>query len=121
MAGMVPLPCTSPSNAELIPFHVPGVDDLQTYGTEVITIDSFYATTDSDQYVFAVFLNAAASKMGGSGAMVTVYQGSDLKGTFSVSSSANGVWWKVFKFKMGATDATVSSLNSVGTKYPGPD
>ncbi len=109
-----------PANAELVPFHVPGVDDRQTYGTEVITIDSYYATTDNDQYLFAVYLNAAASKMGGSGAKVTVYQGSDLKGTFSVPSSSSGVWWKVFKFKMGATEATVTSLNTVGTKYPGP-
>ncbi len=95
-------------------------DEDRPYGTEVITIDAFSGTTDKDPYVYAVNLNEAASRMGGSGAIVTVYEGSDLKGTFSVPSSSNGTWWKVFTLKVNGASVTVTSVNSVGTKYPGP-
>jgi serine protease len=95
-------------------------DDDQIYGTEVITIDAFSNATTTDPYVFAVLLNDAASKMGGSGAKVTVYEGSDLKATFSVPSSANGIWWKVFTLSIKGATVNVNSVNTIGNKNPGP-
>jgi hypothetical protein len=106
--------CSNPSNAEMV------ANDSQASGTEVITIDSFYPTTDTDTYLFAVLLNDAASKMGGSQAIVTVYDGPDLKGTFSVPTSSSGIWWKVFTIKVGLTSRTVNGVNTVGSKSPAP-
>jgi hypothetical protein len=95
-------------------------DDDQIYGTEVITIDAFSNATTADPYVFAVMLDDAASKMGGSGAKVTVYEGTDLKATYSVPSDANGVWWKVFTLSLKGAAVTVNSVNTIGSKNPGP-
>ncbi len=107
-------PCASPANAELV------AQDTQAYGTEVVTIDSLYGTTDTDQYLFAVFLNDAASKMGGSQARVTVYYGTDLEGTYNVPTSSNGTWWKVLKIKQGSTEPIVTAVNTVGSTSPAP-
>jgi serine protease len=95
-------------------------DDDQIYGTEVITIGALSPTTDTDRYIFAVLLNAAASKMGGSGAQVTVYDGTDLKGTFTIPSSAYGIWWKVFTLRVNGSTTTVTAVNSVGSKIAVP-
>ena len=95
-------------------------DDAQPYGTEVITIDTVHNTGTTTPYLFAVLLNAAASKMGGSQARVMVYYGPDLKGNFSVDSSANGIWWKVFKIELGTTEPSVTQLNTVQSKNPAP-
>jgi hypothetical protein len=95
-------------------------DDDQIYGTEVITIDAFSNATDADPYVFAVLLNDAASKMAGSGAKVTVYEGSVLEGTFSVPPSSSGIWWKVFTLTLNATSVTIDKVNTVGSTSPVP-
>lgn len=109
-------PCDSPSNAELV------AQDTQAYGTEVITIDSYplYGTTDADQYLFAVFMNDAASKMAGSQARVTVYYGTDHEGTYNLPTSSSGTWWKVFKIKNGSTAPIFTEVNTVGSKSPAP-
>jgi hypothetical protein len=114
--GLGANPCASPANAELV------AQDTQAYGTEVITITNYplYGTTDADQYLFAVFLNDAASKMAGSLARVTVYYGTDYKGTYNVPTSSSGTWWKVFKIKNGSTGPIVTGVNTVGSKNPAP-
>jgi hypothetical protein len=95
-------------------------DDDKIYGTEVITIYPFSPTADNDPYVFAVLLGDAASKMGVSDAKVTVYEGSDLKGTFSVPSFSSGIWWKVFTLLVTNHTVSVTTVNTVGSRNPGP-
>jgi hypothetical protein len=112
--GLGANPCASAANAELV------AHDPEAYGTEVITIDSFYGTTDADQYLFAVFMNDAASKMGGSQARVTVYYGTDRLATYNVPTSSSGTWWKVFKIKNGSSGPTLTEVNTVGSKSPAP-
>ncbi len=109
-------PCANPSNAELVR------QDTEIYGTEVITIDGWYLTTTNDQYLFAVFLNDAASKMGGSGAKVTVYYGLDKLATYNVTNPSSGTWWKVFKvfYNGPSKDPSLTEMNTVGSKSPAP-
>jgi hypothetical protein len=106
--------CSVTPDAEMV------ADANQPYGTEVITIDIVHNTGTTTPYLYAVLLNAAASKMGGSQARVMVYYGPDLKGNFSVNSSANGIWWKVFKIELGTTEPSVTELNTVQFKNPAP-
>ncbi|MGD0003615.1 MAG: S8 family serine peptidase [Anaerolineaceae bacterium] len=110
-------PCANTSYAELV------AQDTEIYGTEVITIDNlYYLTTANDQYLFAVFLNDAASKMGGSLARVTVYYGIERLATYNVPTSSSGTWWKVFKIYNNGSgnEPTLTEVNTVGSKSPAP-
>lgn len=94
------------------------MDDTDGYGPEIIDIDQLYAGT----YQFAVFASGASSAILTSDARVVVYDGATLVGSYTVPTTGDGNWWKVFSINGSTRKLTGQNvlLTSSPAPYPEP-
>jgi len=89
------------------------VDDVTSYGPEVMTIVDLYPGT----YIYAVNEYSGLGTITTSGAQVQVYQGRDLIGTYSVPTTpSEDYWW----WYVGTVDGATGEFTLINTIQSSP-